>query len=113
MLIIVFRSRVMPQARDDYAHWMARMSALAVTMPGYLSHKGFAAQDGEQVTIIEFESEAALRAWSAHPEHLAAKKKGRRDFYLEYRVQVCTLERESAYPDRGGRARAAAPAQGG
>src|SRR4051812_35899650 len=100
MLIVVFRSRVRPEAQDEYAQWIGRMSELARTMPGYISHKGFTAQDGEQVTIIEFESGPALRAWSAHPEHVAAKKKGRKDFYLEYRVQVCALERESAYPER-------------
>ena len=36
--------------------------------------------------------------WAVHPEHVEAKMKGRKDFYLEYRVQVCLLQRESAYP---------------
>jgi heme-degrading monooxygenase HmoA len=79
---------------------MERMSRLAKSMPGYISHKGFAAEDGERVTIIEFESEEALRAWSVNSEHLEAKKKGRKDFYLEYRVQVCDLRRESAFPKK-------------
>ena len=78
--------------------WAGRMSELARTMPGYISHKSFVAQDGENVTVIEFESEEALRAWSVHPEHVEAKKKGRKDFYLEYRVQICSLLRESTYP---------------
>jgi hypothetical protein len=40
----------------------------------------------------------ALRAWSVHPEHLEAKKKGRAAFYSEYRVLVCAVERESRFP---------------
>jgi heme-degrading monooxygenase HmoA len=98
MVVTVFRSRVRPAAEKEYAQWAARMSELARQMPGYVSHKGFVAQDGERVTIVEFESEEALRAWSAHPEHVAAKKKGRRDFYSEYRVQICRVERDSAFP---------------
>ena len=52
----------------------------------------------ERVTIVEFESEAAQRAWAAHPEHIAAQKKGREQFYLEYRIQVCEVRRENSYP---------------
>jgi heme-degrading monooxygenase HmoA len=98
MVITVFRSRVKPEAQKEYMQWASRMGELARSMPGYLSHKGFVADDGERVTIVEFESEEAQRAWAVHPEHVAAKKKGRKDFYLEYRVQVCVLQRASAYP---------------
>ena len=100
MVVTIFRSRVRPEAREEYAQWMARMSGLARSMPGHISHKGFAAEDGERVTIIEFESEEALRAWSVKSEHVEAKKKGRKDFYLEYRVQVCDLRRESVLPKK-------------
>jgi heme-degrading monooxygenase HmoA len=100
MVVTIFRNRLRPEAREEYAQWMERMSRLAKSMPGYISHKGFAAEDGERVTIIEFESEEALRAWSVNSEHLEAKKKGRKDFYLEYRVQVCDLRRESAFPKK-------------
>ena len=98
MVITVFRSRVKLEAQGEYAQWAARMSELARSMPGYLSHKGFVADDGEKLTLVEFCSEEALQAWTLHPEHLAAKKKGRQDFYREYRVQVCTVTRESAFP---------------
>lgn len=100
MIVTVFRSRVKHEAQQEYMQWSARMSALAKEMPGYISHKGFVAEDGEKVTIIEFESEEAQRAWSLHAEHVDAKKKGRRDFYVEYRVQVCSVHRETAYPKK-------------
>ena len=98
MVVTVFRSRLKPSALPEYMQWAGRMSALAKTMPGYISHKGFVADDGERVTIVEFESEEAQRAWSAHAEHIEAKKKGRQDFYVEYKVQVCVLQKESAFP---------------
>ncbi len=74
------------------------MSELAKTMPGYISHKGFVADDGERVTLVEFESEAAQRAWAMHPEHLVAQRKGRQDFYSEFRIQICTVQRQREYP---------------
>jgi heme-degrading monooxygenase HmoA len=98
MIITVFRSRVRPEALQEYATWAARMSELARKMPGYISHKGFAAEDGERVTIVEFESEETLRAWSQHPDHVEAKKKGRASFYSEYRIQICAVQRDATFP---------------
>ena len=100
MIVTVFRSRVKPEAQEEYANWADRMSELARQMPGYISHKGFVAEDGERVTIVEFESEEAQRAWSAQREHVEAKKKGRSSFYSEYRIQICTVQRDSSFPNR-------------
>lgn len=98
MVVTIFRSRLKPGAEAEYGEWAERMSQLAKTMPGYVSHKGFVAPDGERVTIVEFASEEAQRAWRMHPEHVAAQKKGRQDFYAEYRLQVGRVERETTLP---------------
>ncbi len=98
MIVTVFRSRLRPDAREDYVKLAERMSELARTMPGYISHKGFWAEDGERVTMVEFENEAAMRAWRMHPEHRAAQQKGRDSFYEEYKVQVCEVLREARFP---------------
>ena len=73
------------------------MIGLAETIPGYVLHKDFTADDGERVTIVEFEHEEGLRAWRTNPEHMAAQRKGREKYYTEYHVQVCKLERESKF----------------
>ena len=100
MIVTVFRSRLKPEAQQEYLQWAARMSELAKTMPGYISHKGFVAEDGERVTIVEFESEETQRAWSLNAEHAAAKKKGRQDFYSEYHLQVCSVQRDMVFPKK-------------
>ena len=97
MVVTVFRSRVKPEAQQEYAQWAARISTLAKQMPGYVSHKGFVAEDGERVTIVEFESEDAQRGWARNLEHMDAQRKGRSDFYSEYRIQVCNVIRDSEY----------------
>lgn len=101
MIVTVFRSRLNPEAREEYQQWAGRMAALAQTMPGYISHKGFTAEDGERVTIVEFQDEASQRAWSTELQHVEAKKKGRADFYSEYKIQVCNLLRESNFKAPG------------
>lgn len=98
MIVTVFRSRLNPEAQDEYMQWATRMSELARTMPGYISHKTFIAQDGERCTIAEFDTEENMRAWSSHPEHVEAKKKGRASFYSEYDIKSCTVIREHRFP---------------
>lgn len=98
MIVVVFRSRLNPQHQAEYQQWATRMGMLARDIPGHVSHKGFTAQDGERVTIVEFETEQAMRTWAAHPEHVAAKKMGRGSFFSEYSVKICHMERESTFP---------------
>ena len=97
MIVTIFRNRLRPENAQEYQQWIARIGALAVKMPGYVSHKTFAADDGERVTIVEFADEASQRGWATQTEHVAAKKKGRADFYSEYRIQVCSVQREMSF----------------
>ena len=97
MVVTIFRNRLKPENAAEYYEWAERIAALARTMPGYVSHKGFTAEDGERVTIVEFADEASQRGWSTQVQHVEAKKKGRADFYTEYKIQVCTVERESSF----------------
>jgi heme-degrading monooxygenase HmoA len=97
MLITVFRSRVRPGLGEEYDAAVTRMSELARSMPGYISHKSFYAEDGERCTIVEFEHAEGLRTWRTNPEHIAAQKMARQKYYTDYSVQVCTLDRESKF----------------
>jgi heme-degrading monooxygenase HmoA len=97
MLITVFRSRLKPGLSAEYGAAVDRMSELAETMPGYISHKTFHAEDGERCTIVEFEHAEGLRTWRTHPEHIEAQKLARQKYYTEYSVQVCTLDREAKF----------------
>jgi heme-degrading monooxygenase HmoA len=112
MIVTVFRSRLRLGIRDEYVALIARMEEIARTMPGYISHKGFFADDGERVTIVEFENEEGLRAWRMNPEHLAAQRLARQKYYTEYHIQVCTLDRESKFKAQETAQSAAAAAPG-
>jgi heme-degrading monooxygenase HmoA len=99
-IVTVFRSRVRKEVLDEYVPLATRMSELAMKMPGYLSHKGFVADDGERVTIVEFESEAALRAWQVDREHGKAKRRGIESFFSEYSFQICSVIRGRSWTAR-------------
>ena len=103
-MITLFRSRLRPEAREEYERWAARMLALASAMPGFVAIKSFAAEDGERVSIVEFDSEAAHTAWREHPEHREAQRLGRERFYAEFRIQVCTPVRAYGFVHESARA---------
>jgi heme-degrading monooxygenase HmoA len=97
MIVTVFRSRLKPGLREEYVALANHMKELAKTIPGYVSHKDFFAEDGERVAVVEFESEEGQRAWQTHPGHRAAQKLAREQYYAAYHIQVCRLEREARF----------------
>ena len=101
MIVTVFRTRLKDTGRADYFDVVPQMASLAQTMPGYISHKVFTAEDGERVTIVEFADEASQRNWSHNALHVAAKKQGRANFYAEYDLKVCQLLRASYFKADG------------
>jgi heme-degrading monooxygenase HmoA len=92
MIVTIFRSRLKPGVRDEYVAMVERMNALARTIPGYISHKGFWADDGERVTIVEFAHEEGQKAWRNHPEHQEAKRQGRLQYYEMYDIKVARVD---------------------
>jgi heme-degrading monooxygenase HmoA len=97
VIVTIFRNRLQPEHLEEYYATAKQMSEIARTMPGYISHKTFTAEDGERVTIVEFAHEEGQRAWSTEMRHQEAKKRGRAAFYTEYKLQVCEVQREHAF----------------
>jgi heme-degrading monooxygenase HmoA len=98
MILIVFRCRLRDGVSAEMERVGARMYELASQMPGFISYRDYVAADGEVVTAIEFESTETLAAWRDHPEHREAQRRGREEFFSEYRIQVCTVDRDYAFP---------------
>ena len=97
MIVTVFRSRLMPGHKDEYVALVDRMQQIAKTIPGYISHKGFWADDGERVTIVEFEHEEGQKAWRTNAEHMQAQRLGRTKFYEAYDIKVCEVKQASSF----------------
>ncbi len=97
-VVTVFRSRLRPAALEEYAGDAAAIAELARSMPGYVEHKIFTAEDGERVTLVTFADEACHRGWRDHPEHRAAQRRGIDRYYQTYSIQVGTTSYASAFP---------------
>jgi heme-degrading monooxygenase HmoA len=95
-VVTVFRSRLRPDAHA-YPEHAARMSELARTMPGYVEHKVFTAEDGERVTLVTFADRASHDGWGRHPVHREAQQAGVRDYYDEYSISVGEVDRATAW----------------
>ena len=94
MVVIVFRSRVRAGTEEGLMADGERMYQLASAMPGFVSYKDFVAEDGENATIVEFDTLEHRAAWRNHPEHKKVQEKGRAQYFSEYRIQVCSTVRD-------------------
>ncbi len=101
MMVTVFRSRLRAESIEEYLKMSAKMNELAISMPGYVSHKGFTAEDGERVTIVEFESEETHRAWAELPAHRKAQQLGRERYFSEFSIHICKSLRSNAFKQKG------------
>ena len=104
MIVVAFRAhRTDVGFGDEFLAALKPMGDLAVTMPGYASHKVFFAHEGERLTLFEWESAETLRAWATHSEYVLTKKLGRERFHADYRLQVCEVVREQRFVRNEGR----------
>ncbi len=98
MVIVMFQVEMRKDVDlVDYDACSQRMDELVRQIPGFISIKGYVAEDGEKISIVRFESKEALDMWRHHPEHVEAQQKGRNHFYDSYSVQVCETVREYEY----------------
>jgi len=99
MMVVVFRARRTTEGDgEEYRRWFLHMSELARKMPGYISHKGYVAEDGDRLTLFEWESADTLRAWATHPEHIPVKSSAERNFTLNI---ICKFASWCANRDSG------------
>lgn len=104
MIVVVFRSRIRPDANLGALQAAgSRMHDLGAAMPGFRICREYAAPDGEYLSIVEFEDEPSFAAWRRHPEYVAIQESGRSEFMSEYRIQVCALLRDLEPPAPGKR----------
>ena len=97
-IVTVFRSRLRPEAdAHGYSELAREMEALARSAPGFVDFKTFAAEDGERVSIIVFESLDEQAAWRHDPDHREAQRRGRDHFYTAYSISVSEELRVSSF----------------
>ncbi len=97
MVIVLFRSRLTPEAGDDYAAMADEMLARARSMRGFIDFKSFKAADGERLSVIHWESQETMRVWSDDLRHMVAQRLGRERWYDYFHVEVADIVRSYAF----------------
>jgi heme-degrading monooxygenase HmoA len=77
---------------DGYAETAARMEELATEQPGYLGFES--ARSGLGIAVSYWATDDDARAWKQVAEHAEAQRRGRTQWYADYRVRVARVERE-------------------
>jgi heme-degrading monooxygenase HmoA len=95
--VIIFRNRLRDGVEAAYGQAAEGVYAIAEKMPGFVTSKDFTADDGERLSIIEFDSAEHLAAWRDHPDHLRAQAEGRSRWYAEYSIQICDVVRSARF----------------
>ena len=93
MVVVLFRSVLREAAGADYDAMAADMLARARAMPGFIDFASFATPGGEHLSVIHFESQEALRAWSDDLRHAVAQQLGRDKWYESFHVEVAEVVR--------------------
>ena len=97
MMMIAFRSKLTDTAGDEYGKMAEAMQKHARAFPGFVDVKAFTAADGERLTLVWWQDEATLDAWSNDLKHRAAKDLGRAKWYQYYRIDVAKIIRSSNF----------------
>ena len=99
-VISLFRMRMRdltPAQGEQYASTFEQLFTIASAMPGFVSFRRYASEDGETLAVVEFASAAALAAWRNHPDHRDAQQRGRNEFYAEYEIVNCAVLNKRGY----------------
>jgi heme-degrading monooxygenase HmoA len=76
--------------RSEYKATAERLYKIVSAMPGFISYREYESPNGELLGVTEWTSAEALAEWRQNPEHRKAQERGRKVFYSEYDITVCT-----------------------
>ena len=92
MFVVIFRAK----ARNldaEYSKVAARLRDLALNEFGCLEFHSVS-ENGNEIALSYWTSEADIRAWKSHPEHVATQTRGKEVWYESYSVQIANITRE-------------------
>jgi len=92
MFVVIFRAKVR-QTDNEYSQVTARMRELALGQFGCLEFTAVT-EGSDEMALSYWPSEAHIRAWKAHSEHVLAQQLGRERWYESYTVQVAEITRD-------------------
>lgn len=78
----------------DYSTVADEMEELAKQQPGFLGVESARDHSGLGITISYWESLDAIENWKQNALHKEAKKRGREQWYENFHLRICLVEKE-------------------
>ena len=76
---------------NGYEAMAELMYNLAKEQPGYLGIESAREEIG--ITVSYWRDLEAIEKWKANTDHLLAQQKGIKEWYTQYKVRICLVER--------------------
>jgi len=88
---VIFTSLRTPED-NGYGEMADRMIELAHQQSGFLGIES--ARDDLGITVSYWSNIDSIKTWKMNAEHLGAQRKGRQNWYSDFRVRISKVERD-------------------
>ncbi len=95
MYVVIFRAEA-EAPDDDYAAMVAMLRDMALRDFGCLEFCAVT-EGSHEIALSYWPGLAAIKAWKAQAEHIAAQRLGRERWYSAYRLQIAQIERDYTF----------------
>ncbi|MER6062024.1 antibiotic biosynthesis monooxygenase [Streptomyces sp. NPDC001792] len=75
-----------------YDRTAEHLSRLVREVPGFLGEDSARTPGGLTISVAYFRDLEGIERWRRHPEHLAAKRRGRERWYERYAIHIARVE---------------------
>ena len=80
---------------EGYSEMASKMEALARKQPGYIGIESARSEIG--ITVSYWKDLESIKRWKSNIDHLEAQNLGRKNWYKNYTVRICKVEREYSF----------------
>lgn len=91
---VIFTSTVTDNL-EEYTETAERMEVLAAKQDGYLGIEYARSEVG--ITVSYWKDLDAIVKWKNNVEHTEARNRGREQWYQQYQLRICKVEREYGF----------------
>jgi heme-degrading monooxygenase HmoA len=77
---------------NGYAATLAEIDRIGRAQPGFVAIESARNAEGKGITVVFYDSLEAIEAWRKHPDHRAAKQRGRESWYRSYQIYLAQVE---------------------
>lgn len=102
MIAIIFEVWPKADKKDQYLHQAGLLRKELEKIDGFISVERFESitESGKMLSLSFFEDEQAVEQWRNLAMHRTAQELGRKSYFDDYRLRVCSVIRDYGMEDR-------------